>query len=114
MFYFVATVTEKGLNVLIGGRGTLWIYGSLPINPCSHAHARSQPRECARTMTDNVCCDNKEWNDVETFTSSRLTVCDIDDINKTNAPEINNHNDVNSWSTFRNSWIRLQKHLQAT
>lgn len=54
----------------------------------------------------------------------RLTVCDIDDIDTTTATEINNHNDVKEltslrkvlqeWSTFRISWIRLQKHLQDT
>lgn len=44
----------------------------------------------------------------------RITVCDINDSNTTTATEINNHNDVNSWITFRNSEIRLQIHLQDT
>lgn len=36
----------------------------------------------------------------------RPTVCDTDDVNTTTDSEINNHNDLNSWSTFRHSLIR--------
>lgn len=42
-FILLPLTTVKGFNVLIGGRETLWIYGSLPINPCAHAHAPTHP-----------------------------------------------------------------------